>query len=111
MCVCLEEKGREGEKTECLDQSVVSVNGHKRGISSKTDIQKLRTILGYHRCRMLTLEKKIKSNNGQCAYSLIDRYQQHGGEESVERKTQLSVTDQTCKTLFADFTAQEPHLH
>lgn len=55
--------------------------------------------------------KKIKSNNGQCAYSLIDRYQQHGGEESVERKTQLSVTDQTCKTLFADFTAQEPHLH
>lgn len=58
VCVCLEEKGREGEKTECLDQSVVSVNGHKRGISSKTDIQKLRTILGYHRCRMLTLEKK-----------------------------------------------------
>lgn len=57
------------------------------------------------------LWKKIKSNNGQCAYSLIDRYQQHGGEECVERKTQLSVIDQTCKTLFADFTAQEPHLH
>lgn len=33
--------------------------------------------------------KKIKSNNGQCAYSLIDRYQQHGGEESVERKTAI----------------------